>query len=314
VSSLRLVALAAAGVTLAAAAVAQQGPAAGGGGMHPPPGVVALEGACASRTSAGCERCEIVLRHEVELPATGGALRASCPGMVSGRYELGVAVPVRLSVPGSGAARADARPRPTFFQVFASFGAQGRDARGHASALLPETPRASWSWWNPSGMTVDRTEIVENPERAAIEVTFRLDDPQYYLPARAEGAAHHDGRLFVAPGTVIRLTGVPARATAQAAEARDFNAATLAEVVPAHTTKAQVRSLLGEPWRDTPHGDDEHPVNDVWDYLGRSAAGTYLVHIEFDQHGLVRLMAKIPEKSGVGAATVAKDPRASGKP
>jgi hypothetical protein len=278
-----------------------------------------MKGACTSRAAAGCERCEITLGHEVELRAADASLTASCPSMASGRYELGVQVPVKLVPPENGASSAGAPPsgapgaaggtkRPTFFQVFASFGAQGRDARGLASTVLPETPRASWSWWNPSGMTVDRTATVEIPQRAAIDVTFTLSDPQYYFPAQAEGAAHRDGRLFVDPGTVMRLTRLPAQAATQPAAIRDFSAATLARIVPGRTTNAQVRKLLGEPWRDMHHGDEENPANDVWDYRGQDASGSYLVHIEFDPHNVVTIVAKIPQKAGFGVATVAKDP------
>jgi len=246
--------------------------------------------------------------------------------MASGRYELGVKVPVRLVPPdnstssggapaGGANAAAGGTKRPTFFQVFASFGAQGHDERGRASAVLPETPRASWSWWNPAGMTVDRTEVVDIPQRTAIDITFTLSDPQYYWPAQAQGAAHRDGSLFIDRGTVMQLTRVPAQAAAQPAEARDFSNATLARVVPGRTTKAQVQTLLGKPWRDMLHGDEEHPANDVWDYRGQDASGGYLVHIEFDPHDVVTLVAKIPHKAGFGVATVAKDPpRAPTKP
>jgi hypothetical protein len=322
----------AAAALLAAAAAAEPSPAAEGGALDAPSapaatGVVAAKGACTSRLAAGCERCEITLAQEVELRAAGAALTASCPSMASGRYELGLKVPVKLVPPDSSASSGGApagaapgaaggtKPRPTFFQVFASLGAQGRDERGRASAVLPETPRASWSWWNPSGMTLDRTEVVEIPQRSAIDVTFTLSDPQYYLPTQAEGTAHRDGRLFIDPGTVMQLTRVPAQAAAQPAEVRDFGAATLARVVPGRTTKTQVRTLLGEPWRDMHHGDEENPANDVWDYQGHDASGSYLVHIEFNPHNVVTLIAKIPEKAGFGVATVVKDPpRAPGKP
>jgi hypothetical protein len=317
----RLGSLAAAGLLAAAGGGASAAPSAAAA-----TGAVALKGACTSRAAAGCERCEITLGHEVELPTADAALTASCPRMASGRYELGVKVPVKLVPPEAGASSGGApgaaapgaaggTKRPTFFQVFASFGAQGRDEHGRASAVLPETPRASWSWWDPSGMTVDRTEHVEIPQRAAIDVSFRLSDPQYYLPTQAEGAAHRDGRLFINRGTVMQLTRVPAQSAAQPAQIRDFSDATLARVMPGRSTKAQVRTLLGEPWRDIDHGDEENPANDVWDYRGQDASGSYLVHIEFDPHNVVRLVAKIPHKAGFGVATIAKDPpRTPGKP
>ena len=326
----RLGALAAAGLLAAAAATAEPGAAAGGAEAAPSApaatGAVAVKGACTSPAAAGCERCEITLGHEVELRAAATALTASCPSMASGRYELGVKVPVRLVPPNDSAGSGGVPPggasgaaggtkRPTFFQVFASFGVQARDERGRASAVLPDTPRASWSWWDPAGMTVDRTEVVEIPRRTAIDVTFTLSDPQYYRPAQAEGSAHLDGSLFIDHGTVVRLTRVPAQAASQPAEVRDFSNATLARVVPGRTTKAQVQRLLGKPWRDMLHGDEENPANDVWDYRGQDASGSYLVHIEFDPHDVVRLVAKIPHKAGFGVATVAKDPaHAPGKP
>jgi len=164
-------------------------------------------------------------------------------------------------------------------------------------------------------MTVDRTEVVEIPQRTAIDVTFTLTDPQYYWPAQAEGSAHRDGSLFIDRGTIIRLTRVPAQAAAQPAQARDISTATLARIVPGRTTKGQVQTLLGKPWRDMLHGDEEHPANDVWDYRGQDASGSYLLHIEFDPHDLVTLVAKMPHKAGFGVATVAKDPpRTPGKP
>jgi len=282
---------------------------------------VAVKGACTSRAAAGCERCEITLGHQVELRPAGAALTASCPSMASGRYELDVKVPVKLVPPDNSASSAGApaggapgaaggTKQPTFFQVFASFGAQGRDERGRANAVLPETPQASWSWWNPSGMTVDRTEVVEIPQRAAIDVTFTLSDPQYYLPAEAERAAHRDGRLFIDRGAVMRLTRVPAQAAAQPAEVRDFSNATLARVVPGRATKAQVRALLGKPWRDMHHGDEENPANDVWDYRGQDASGSYLVHIEFDPHDIRDARRQDPAQGGIRCGNGCEGPAA----
>jgi hypothetical protein len=135
------------------------------------------------------------------------------------------------------------------------------------------------------------------------------------VPTQAQGAAHHDGKLLIDRGTVMRLTRLPAQVAAQPSGVLDFSDATLARVVPGRTTKAQVRALLGEPWRDMLHGDEENPANDVWDYRGQNASGSYLVHIEFDPHNVVTLVAKIPHQAGFGVATVAKDPpRAPGKP
>ena len=96
--------------------------------------------------------------------------------------------------------------------------------------------------------------------------------------------------------------------------ARDFSAATLAEVDPGHTTKAQVEALLGEPWRTTFSDDSDEPGPVVWEYRGQDSDGTYRVHIEFDSHDITTLIATIPDKIGAAPARVAKPPPAPEKP
>jgi hypothetical protein len=89
--------------------------------------------------------------------------------------------------------------------------------------------------------------------------------------------------------------------------ARDFAAATLAEVDPGHTTKVQVEALLGQPWRTIVSDPDESDP-EVWEYRGRDADGTYLLHIEFDDHDITTLIAQIPDKTWEATARVAKSP------
>lgn len=92
--------------------------------------------------------------------------------------------------------------------------------------------------------------------------------------------------------------------TAAAAEARVIDPQVLAKVVPG-ISKAQVKTLLGEPWRTVQYNDLDDPGarnasdNQFWEYRGKDAQGTYRVHIEFDTHGTVLIVGKIPDKAGL---------------
>lgn len=87
-------------------------------------------------------------------------------------------------------------------------------------------------------------------------------------------------------------------ATAAAAEARVIDPEVLAQVVPG-VTKEQVKSLLGAPWRTVQYNDLDQVENQIWEYRGKDAHGTYRVHIEFDAHGKVLIVGKIPDKARV---------------
>lgn len=90
----------------------------------------------------------------------------------------------------------------------------------------------------------------------------------------------------------------------------------LAHVTPGKSTKAQVQALLGEPWRVVQFNDCGKAMDgqsdETWDYRGRDSAGTFRVHIEFDESGVTHLVAKIPDHvlgdKGT-AATIAPDER-----
>jgi outer membrane protein assembly factor BamE (lipoprotein component of BamABCDE complex) len=93
---------------------------------------------------------------------------------------------------------------------------------------------------------------------------------------------------------------------------QDYSDATLAEVIPGKTTKAQVEALLGQPWRTTNlakgHDEPGHEAPEVWEWRGQdSQNGLYRVHIEFNQQGIVTNIAKIPEKTGMAPARVAPE-------
>jgi outer membrane protein assembly factor BamE (lipoprotein component of BamABCDE complex) len=91
---------------------------------------------------------------------------------------------------------------------------------------------------------------------------------------------------------------------------RDFADATLDKIVPGHTTKAEVEALLGKPWRETELDEEDvsypgDPSVEIWEYRGQHARATYRVHIEFDQHDVTTLIAKIPDKAARAEARVA---------
>ena len=79
----------------------------------------------------------------------------------------------------------------------------------------------------------------------------------------------------------------------------------LAKVVPG-ISKAQVKSLLGAPWRTVQYNDLNEIENEFWEYRGKGAHGTYRVHIEFDLHGIVLIVGKIPDQVAGSKGTPAK--------
>jgi FAD/FMN-containing dehydrogenase len=84
-----------------------------------------------------------------------------------------------------------------------------------------------------------------------------------------------------------------------------IDAQALAKVVPG-ISKAQVKSLLGDPWRTVQYNDEEEIENEFWEYRGKDSHGTYRVHIEFDKHDTVIIVGKIPDKVAGGKGTPAK--------
>jgi hypothetical protein len=71
----------------------------------------------------------------------------------------------------------------------------------------------------------------------------------------------------------------------------------LSKIIPGRTTKAQVRSLLGTPWRTVQYNDMDVPEDEIWEYRGIDLHDKYGIHIEFDHHDVVRVMARIPDRT-----------------
>lgn len=84
----------------------------------------------------------------------------------------------------------------------------------------------------------------------------------------------------------------------------------LGKIVPGESTRADVATLLGEPWRVVQFNDCGEAMDgqddETWEYRGADAGGGFRLHVEFNEHGMVHLFAKIPEKAPGGAGTAAK--------
>jgi hypothetical protein len=89
-----------------------------------------------------------------------------------------------------------------------------------------------------------------------------------------------------------------------------ISAAQLAQIRAGSSTKSQIKSVLGAPWRIVQFNDCGMAMpgqaDEGWDYRGSDANGTWRLHVEFDDSGRATLVAKIPDKSADGAGTPAQ--------
>ena len=76
------------------------------------------------------------------------------------------------------------------------------------------------------------------------------------------------------------------------------------------STRAQLRELLGTPWRTTNYSDC-NPVDyqEIWEYLGRGADDAVRITVMFDEAGIVRLVAKTPAKGPTVVLAYAPKPQ-----
>ena len=71
------------------------------------------------------------------------------------------------------------------------------------------------------------------------------------------------------------------------------------ERIKARMSMAQIRGLLGTPWRITDWDDDaDSDIGEMFEYRGQDTVGTYKFHIEFDKHGRVVVAAKVRDAAG----------------
>jgi hypothetical protein len=123
--------------------------------------------------------------------------------------------------------------------------------------------------------------------------------------------------LVTAISTVALLCSTPAvyggsdaSTVGNAAMAEAISPQQLDQIIPGHTTQADMRSVFGPPWRVVQFNDCGKAMDDqadeIWEYRGQDMSGMFRLHVEFDDHGVVHLAAKIPDSSPGGRGTVAK--------
>jgi hypothetical protein len=82
------------------------------------------------------------------------------------------------------------------------------------------------------------------------------------------------------------------------------------KIVPGQSTKADVQSLFGTPWRIVQFNDCGMAMDDqadeTWEYRGADPSGGYRLHVEFGDNNMVHLVAKIPDSMPGGKAAEAR--------
>jgi len=96
---------------------------------------------------------------------------------------------------------------------------------------------------------------------------------------------------------------------AAASTTSDLSMDLVAKIKVGSSTGAQVKELLGTPWRTNNYGDC-NPVDyqETWEYLGHDADGRFKISIEFDEAGIARIVAKTPAKGPVVVLAAAPKP------
>jgi hypothetical protein len=111
------------------------------------------------------------------------------------------------------------------------------------------------------------------------------------------------GAFVFTPFAACCGTDAPAKASPLTPQA-------ITKIVPGQSTQAEIKSLLGKPWRVVQFNDCGEPMDDqgdeTWEYRGIAANGPYRLHIEFSDQGTVHLLATIPDKTLGGKPTSAK--------
>jgi hypothetical protein len=118
------------------------------------------------------------------------------------------------------------------------------------------------------------------------------------------------GRWIVKGVGAAFLWFVACSAYAAAGSSTDANRQAVAQIVPGQSTKADIESLLGAPWRVVQFNDCGMAMDDqadeTWEYRGTDQDGNYRLHVEFGDNGVVHLIAKIPDGAAGGKATDAR--------
>jgi hypothetical protein len=101
-----------------------------------------------------------------------------------------------------------------------------------------------------------------------------------------------------------------------AAATHELTMDNVAKIKVGAMTGAQVTQLLGTPYRSSSLGcsgeangeENANGYDEIWEYLGHDANGPFLIHMEFDDDGVVRILAKVPQKGPIVMLAVAPKP------
>ncbi len=106
--------------------------------------------------------------------------------------------------------------------------------------------------------------------------------------------------LLVIPALLCTFTMAAESPHAGEAGASDVVLTNVAKIEVGISTREQIKDLLGTPYRMTNYGDCS-PVDyqEFWEYVGHDAHGIFKIHIEFDDAGIARIVAKDNKKGPI---------------
>ena len=85
-----------------------------------------------------------------------------------------------------------------------------------------------------------------------------------------------------------------------------INSQNFQKIIPGRSTKSDVTNLFGAPWRIVQFNDCGMAMDDqadeTWEYR-YAAPDRDRIQVEFDDHGVVHLIARIPNNSSDGNAS-----------
>lgn len=115
--------------------------------------------------------------------------------------------------------------------------------------------------------------------------------------------------LAIIPALLCLFAGAAEPPQAGDATTSDVTLANVAKIKVGDSTREQIKQLLGTPYRMTNYGDC-NPIDyqEFWEYLGHDGNGIFKIHIEFDEAGIARIVAKDTKKGPIVVLQAAPKP------
>lgn len=106
--------------------------------------------------------------------------------------------------------------------------------------------------------------------------------------------------LLIIPALLCTFTVAAELPRAGEAATSDVSLANVAKIEVGTSTREQIKELLGTPYRLTNYGDcSPMDYQEFWEYVGHDANGIFKIHIEFDDAGIARIVAKDTKKGPI---------------